>query len=344
MYTAEKLKNKIEKKLIRKDGRLNSPFLQNEEAKKLIKAAREITKDFLDDTATFSQVWWHIKNDIMYIPLCVGCNKTVPWNSKYSRFCTQHCAVTSEEASHRMSKQFGGKKRSQKDILAAVEGRKAWTKKRGYYHSKETRKKLSFVKMGKDNPMFGKPAWNRGLIGIDNPTFGKTRPCTGMKGKDNPQYGRSPSPRAGRGISGHFNGNYFRSSLELLYLIYWYVNNIEIINAETKRFRVEYIGTDDTHHTYSPDFYLCEQNTLVELKPEKLHTNTEVILKFNALKNHHSDINCELRGFKGIAGFIRDIIEMNKIEDYKQNGLLKITDKQYERLKRNYGDIIRATL
>lgn len=345
MYTTKELKKQIENKLIRKDGKLNSPFLQNPEAKKLIERAREATNDFLDEHATFSQVWWHIKNNILEIPKCVECQKLLPWNGngKYLRFCTQVCASTSKEASLRTSKQFVGGKHSKKHILASIEGRKLSTKKRGYYHSKETKEKLSEAKLGKKNPMFGKVAWNRGLLGIAYPLFGVKRPGSGMKGKDNPQYGKSPSPFAGRGISGHFNGKYFRSSLELLYLIYWYVNDVEIITAETKRFRVEYIGTDENKHTYTPDFYLCEQNILVELKPEKLQTNKEVIIKFSALKKHHPDIECEMRGFKEIDIFIRNIIENDQIEDYKQSGLLKLTDKQYERLKRNYGDIIRAT-
>jgi len=214
----------------------------------------------------------------------------------------------------------------------------------GHVHSDITKQKLSMLKKGDKNPQFGKVRTMKGKYGKNHPAFGKRRPGTGRYGKDNHQFGKSPSHKAGKGIYGKFNNCHFRSSLELFYLIYWYENNINVINAETKEFRVTYLTEDNLKHTYSPDFYLPELNILVELKPEKLHTNILILIKFSALQQHHIDKKCELWGINNIGDFVTNTILTNKIEQYLNNNLLIIPDIQYNRLRKNYADIIRTII
>lgn len=326
----------VKEKLIRNDGKLNSPAIHSKKNANLIARVIEATK-YLDQSS-FSQRWWHLNNGTNP-PLCY-CGQETKWNNHskfYPKYCSHLCATTSKEARERAKQTHKGRKHTKEQKL------KQSKRMMGHLHSEETKQKQSEQKQGNKNPQFGKPSWNKGLLGPANPNFGKKRPGVGLKGKNNPQFGKSPSSQAGRGIYGKFNNLHFRSSLELMYLIYWWKQNIIVKTAETNEFRVEYLTEDGTKKTYSPDFYIEEENKLIEIKPEKLHTNKTVLKKLKALKNVHSNKNCKLVGFKNIGKFIREIIKSDIIKDYFQQGRLKMSSAQYERLRKNYADIIRAT-
>ena len=71
-----------------------------------------------------------------------------------------------------------------------------------------------------------------------------------------------------RSKSGHYGGFFYRSSYELTFIKYCIENNIKIVSAETKEFRVRYLKEDKgTYHYYYPDFYLPEYDMLIEVKP-----------------------------------------------------------------------------
>lgn len=329
---------KINEQLIRKDGRLNSAKLKSDSVRSLICEIREAT-NYLPIEAGIAQRWWHIQNGLNY-PTCKKCGNVIRWDDHskcYKQYCSQYCAVTSEEARNRTKSTHSGRTHTSEQRARRSKIRM------GYRHTESTKQKLSEQKQGSLNPSYGKPAWNRGLIGSSAPNFGKKFPGRGLVGPLNPQYGKSPAKQAGRGIWGKFNGTHFRSSLELFYLIYWFENNITIKSAETSEFRVEYLTIDQTIRTYSPDFLLISENKLVEVKPENLHNNAQVQTKLKALCDKHTDKSCELIGFKPIGSFICDIIHTDKIDEYIQDNLLIITEQQLTRLKKNYADIIRAT-
>jgi hypothetical protein len=330
--------NEVKQHLLRKDGRINSAKLKSKSVTWLINVVINHT-NYLDINASFTRRWWHILNT-QHIPNCIGCDNCVGWNihqQKYNKFCSQQCAVTSVEARNRAHNTHIGR-------LHTIEQKTTQSiRMMGHQHSEQTIKKLSIKKIGELNPRFGKSPWNNGLTGNTHPSYGVKRPGTGLKGPSNPQFGKSPSVRAGKGIWGKFNHVHFRSSLELMYLVYWYEHNITIKSAETSEYRVLYTSEQQTIRTYSPDFYLPETNELVEIKPEKLHTNTQVLLKLSALRLKHSDKVCKIIGFKQISNFIQHKIENNNIDDYLTNGLLVMNEIQITRLRKNYADIIRAT-
>lgn len=335
----QQIEDAVRKILIRRDGRLNSPAICSSSNKWLIEKVQQTTS-FLPEGVCFAQRWWHLLNG-SHPPKCLKCNNYITWNNyqrRYNTYCTQYCAVTSESARVRAHNCHIGRKHTIEHC------EKQSISRQGHQHSAETKKKLSERKRGSLNPSYGKPAWNRGLVGILNPRFGVKRPGSGRKGINNPQYGIPPSKKAGKGIWGKYNGYHFRSSLELMYLIYWHQNNICVQSAEKPHFRVEYINEEGVTRTYSPDFFLPVQNELIELKPENLHTNKQVQQKFTCLKNKHNDKTCKLLGFKHIGDFIRNLIYTNKIDRLLKDMVLVLNDKQLERLKRNYGDIIRATV
>lgn len=340
MLKGGNLKKLVQEKLIRVDGKLNSPALKSEKNKKIVAEATKHVENLIGNVADFSQVWWHLKNNEEVIPKCRHCSADVRWNERqkqYNIFCTQQCAVASTEAKERTSKQFKGKKHSES------RRKKQSERMKGHTHSSATIRKLSEQKQGRNNPQFGKTPWNFGLVGEANPNFGKKFPDRGLKGKDNPQYGKSPSPRAGRGIWGKFNKLHFRSSLELFYLMFWYENNKTIHSAECSMYRVEY-NINNMTKTYSPDFYIEDDKLLVEVKPERLQTSLVNVSKMKALKEKHHDKECCFVGFKEIGNYIKECIERNKIEHYIKTELLTINEMQYNRLVKNYGDIIRSVI
>lgn len=339
--SSEKIIQEIRENLIRSDGRLNSPALVSNKYTDLIQRIVDET-GYLTDTASIAQRWWHLTHGPTP-PVCENCSNTLTWISKYSRynrFCCQRCAVTSEEASQRTSKQFSGVIISPERIKRAKQTRS----ERGYYTNRaSTVEKLSVQKRGDKNPQFGKKPWNFQLPREQNPMYGRKRPGTGLSGELNPQYGKSPSPRAGRGINGRFGSLFFRSSLELMYLIYWHESGVLVESAETQQFRVDYIGPDQLPHTYSPD-YVLDNTQVVELKPEKLHTNDTVLKKFNALTTTHGkSFECLLLGYKNIGSHIRDYITEGKIDSYIESNILQMKQTQLNRLRKNYADIIRST-
>lgn len=78
----------------------------------------------------------------------------------------------------------------------------------------------------------------------------------------------------GRGHkTGTFNKINYRSSYELLFLIFCEKNKIQIQSAESKQHRIRYVL--DRKRWYYPDFYLPQYDIIVEIKPQKLVVNNE---------------------------------------------------------------------
>jgi hypothetical protein len=324
-----KINNKC---IIRKDGHLNSPIVNSFKKLEIFQKIKELTS-FLPDSAPLGQRWWHIKNDKYEYCKCSGCTSLITkWQRTYKKFCSQICAVTSDKARERTRITFTGGKISEKEI----ERRRAH--QTGKKYNEEVKNKIRLQKIGSLNPRYGKEPWNKGLFGKNNPLFGKPYHGKVRRGTENPMFGKSPSPEAGKGINGTFNGIHFRSSLELFYLIYWYENSIIVESAEQKLFRIQYIDKEAIHN-YTPDFYLVYENTLIEIKPEKRQEEDVVLKKFDTLKYVFEDMNCKILGYSELRVFIQNIILTDKIDNYLGYELI-ITDKQLQRLRKNYGSIL----
>ncbi len=164
----------------------------------------------------------------------------------------------------------------------------------GKKHSEETKKKISDdhkvnskfysnrVK-GSSNPM-----WGKGLFGNANGMYGKhhsektkKRISYRMSGINNPMYGK-PSPQgSGNGWSGWYKDQYFRSILELSAMIHFENNNIIYELAEKMRIKYSFVNSE---RTYAPDFYLPENDIVVECKYSKLINSPNNIAKFNSAR------------------------------------------------------------
>jgi hypothetical protein len=118
----------------------------------------------------------------------------------------------------------------------------------GVVRSIEIKAKLSKINSGENNPMFGKPA---------------------------PQG-------SGNGWSGWYNGWFFRSILELSYMIKVIERySMKWETGENHKYKIPYTDTYGVCRNYFPDFIINDKY-IVEIKPNRLIKTLKVIEKINA--------------------------------------------------------------
>lgn len=164
--------------------------------------------------------------------------------------------------------------------------RKSNEKNKQIYKSLEFRSKISKAVRGKNNPMYGRTFYDTWLekfgkeIADKKLKDFKDRASQNNKGDKNPMYGKPTPNGAGNGWSGWYNNHFFRSLKELSYIVnILEKNGHKWISAES--IKINYIDWKGDKRTYSPDF-LVNENTLVEIKPEKLKSSITVRLKQKA--------------------------------------------------------------
>lgn len=162
--------------------------------------------------------------------------------------------------------------------------------KKGKTLSDETKELLRNQNKGTNNPMYGKTIYdiwleNYGKIEADKKLSDfKIKQSFNNKGSKNGMFGR-PSPKgSGNGWSGWYKGWFFRSLMELSYMI----NVIERFdlkweNGELKKYKISYFDENNTNRNYFPDF-IINNKYVVECKPKKLwNTNINKRKKDSAL-------------------------------------------------------------
>lgn len=139
---------------------------------------------------------------------------------------------------------------------------------------------------GSNNPNFGgkysKGFADNPLIGTFEHRFGKDEAdrrkyemSKRNSGSNNPMYGKQAPKKSGNGISGWWkNKLYFRSLLELSFILKCELEGKHLSCAERKEYRIEY-EFYGVKRTYVPDF-VDEHGTLFECKPAKL-LNSEIV-------------------------------------------------------------------
>lgn len=86
-------------------------------------------------------------------------------------------------------------------------------------------------------------------------------------------------PSNGRGHkTGHHNGILYRSSYELLFIIFCEKNDIQIESCENKERRVRY-EYEGKKRWYYPDFYLTDFDVCVEIKPTSMMNELFLVKK-----------------------------------------------------------------
>lgn len=156
----------------------------------------------------------------------------------------------------------------------------------GRIRTNEERENLSIRTRGENNPMYGKKHTEESLDKMRKIQKEITR-----KGKNCNFYG----------ICYHGKGSYYdckngskiwmRSSWEIKFAKYLDDNNIKW-EFEKKIFPIIY---DDKEGTYTPDFYLMDENKYIEIKGRWID---DALNKYTAFKEQYNDIKIEIYEMK----------------------------------------------
>lgn len=165
------------------------------------------------------------------------------------------------------------------------------------YNSRFNHGKLS----GCNNPNYG-GKYSRGFA--DRPITGSLEENYGLEkaklmrqkrsinasGENNGQFGKQSPMKSGRGLSGIYKNNHFRSLLELSVMIMLEHSNKKYIVCESHNMKFSYTINDNIK-TYFPDFYLPDFDEFIEVKPSYLISDSVVMLKLTSMRKHGKIIN-----------------------------------------------------
>jgi hypothetical protein len=204
------------------------------------------------------------------------------------------------------------------------------------YKTKEFREKMSKVTSGKNNPMFGKTFYEIWVdkygqnIADEKLKSYKQKQSISSSGENNPMYGK-PSPNgSGNGWSGWYNGWFFRSIMELSYMVKVIERfNLKWESGETDKYKIAYTDYKGTNRNYFPDFVINDKY-LVEIKPKNLFKSESV-----SLKKESSIKFCEENGMKYK---LRSVSNLNnkEITDLYLTGKIKFTDRYEEKFIKTF--------
>jgi hypothetical protein len=279
---------------------------------------------------------------------CPKCNCEITYTNKYSmlnadkkkskcKSCGMKEVIT-DDVKKRMSERFKGennpmfgkfgelnpffgKKHTKETKKKIVDGRDY-----SVYKTDEFRQKISELSKGNNNPMYGKSVYDIWVekygksIADEKMIEYKKKQSLNNIGEKNSMYGKPAPINSGNGICGWYKGWFFRSLLELSYMIFVIERfNFDWESGENEKYKISY-SIDGKNKNYFPDFIL-NQKYIIECKPKKLtQTNTNKI-KFEFAKKY-----CEENGFIFKTRDIPKIKKENLIE-MVNNGLVVLTNK-----------------
>lgn len=163
--------------------------------------------------------------------------------------------------------------------------------------------------------------------------FDETPRKYSFEGENNPMYGKSPSKKAGHGITGHYkkeNGNtiLFRSSLELE--AFWNLDKKDV-RFSLCNLKIDYEDEDGKSRTYNPDIVIGR--TVYEIKPSALIDTERNVRKKNALTSF-----CQNNSTHKYGGYLTEFessLDLKTVIKLKENERIIIQDNQFQRLKNN---------
>lgn len=149
-------------------------------------------------------------------------------------------------------------------------------------------------------------------------------------GERNPMFGKPTPKKSGNGWSGWYKDFYFRSLRELQFYVEHEGPSLIPIHLDRK-YSVEYLGIRGQKRTYSADFIL-DNKTIIEIKPKKLWSSRENVLKFEAMKEFCEKI--------GLEFLVLDVIpNSHSLKEKYLNGEIKFDKKCDDKFKKYCGII-----
>lgn len=199
------------------------------------------------------------------------------------------------------------------------------------YKTDEFRKKISEVTSGKNNPMYGKSVYDVWLTKYGKLTADEKlnefikKQSFNSSGEKNPMYGK-PSPKnSGNGICGWYKGWFFRSLLELSYMIFVIERfNMTWENGESEKYKISY-NQNGINKNYFPDFVIAGKY-IVECKPRQLWLTSKNVSKFEFAKKYCKENNYIFK--------VTDLPKLKKPEllSLIDSGLVILTNKWKDKI------------
>lgn len=219
---------------------------------------------------------------------------------------------------------FYNKKHSKESIEKFVKNRGSCKS----YKTKEFRQRMSSVTSGKNNGMFGKRVFDIWVekYGLEKATelqkTQKQKLSKANSGSNNPMYGKPTPKKAGNGWSGWYKNWFFRSLRELSYMIN-VIEKKKLIwkSGECKKLTIKYRDYLGNDKTYRADFLV--NDTLIEIKPKKLHSTVN-----NKLKKEAALLFCKQHNLK-YKMIDCKTISLKKIKKTFKNRRIKACAKNY---------------
>jgi hypothetical protein len=206
----------------------------------------------------------------------------------------------------------------------------------GKTHSDETKKLIrtkranQIMPIGKDNKLFGKKLEE--IVGTQKANQIKSNKSKKYKGSGNPMFGKLPAHGSGNGWSGWYNGWFFRSILELSYMIK-VIERYGMVweSGENGKYTITYTTMNGIVKNYHPDF-IINNKYMVEIKPTPLIKTIKVIEKTNAGIDYCNKNNMiyKITNIPSLTtDEFRQLIDTNKIQltkRYKQKYINEYKD------------------
>jgi len=155
-------------------------------------------------------------------------------------------------------------------------------------------------------------------------------------GSDNPSFGKVPN--SGWSYKGWYKGLFFRSSLELLFIMDFEDKNDRLVLSAEGTFRMKY---DEGFKTYCPDFFDPVTNTIFEIKAERFLS--ENAKKFAAAEDFVKDKNLNFKIVtESDVGYVESRIVW-MLRDLHESTAIKLTEcslkKMNDRIERMYNSV-----
>lgn len=270
------------------------------------------------------------------IRICPICKKEInhknPISFKKSQQLNKPCMSCS--SSERANRPEEIKKNRERNL-----GRQTWLNKKHTEKSKnKIRNSLIGRFSGEKNSMYGKTYYDIWLkkygkeIADTKLKELKEKKSLKMMGNLNPMYNK-PSPiGSGNGWSGWYKNWYFRSILELSFMVKVIERfNLNWESGELKKYKIEYFGDGNKIKNYFSDF-IINKKYVVECKPKKLWKSRNVMNKKNG-----AIIFCEKNDY------IYKIMDIGKLSDLEifnlhKNKEIKFIEKYEKKYNERYNN------